>query len=54
MFGEAALGESAAALERALTSGQAAETCMMLAREMLALADRSGPADLRKAGGGAG
>ncbi|MEE4317734.1 MAG: response regulator [Erythrobacter sp.] len=54
MFGEAALGESAAALERALTSGQAAETCMMLAREMLALADRSGSADLRKAGGGAG
>ncbi len=47
MFGEAELGESAAALERALmTEGageSAAATCVRLARELLALADR--PAD---------
>ena len=47
MFGEAELGESAAALERALateSTGEGADaTCVTLARELLALADR--PAD---------
>ncbi|MFN3864623.1 MAG: ATP-binding protein [Erythrobacter sp.] len=48
MFGEAELGESAAALERALTrEGAGADpdaSCVALARELLALADRP-PAD---------
>jgi HPt (histidine-containing phosphotransfer) domain-containing protein len=43
MFGEAELGESASALERALAMEQEGGTCVILARELLALADR--PAD---------
>ncbi len=54
MFGEAPLGESAAALERALTMEQGAETCVALARELLALADRPADAELRKISRAAG
>jgi len=54
MFGEAELGESAAALERALAMEQGGETCVTLARELLALADRPEDAGLRKVGGAAG
>jgi HPt (histidine-containing phosphotransfer) domain-containing protein len=39
IFGEAALGDSAAALERALAMERNAETCVALARELLALKD---------------
>jgi HPt (histidine-containing phosphotransfer) domain-containing protein len=54
MFGEAALGESAAALERALAMEQAGETCVTLARELLALADRPADAELRNVSRAAG
>ncbi|MBI1402398.1 MAG: response regulator [Porphyrobacter sp.] len=56
MFGEPALGESAALLERALAAepdgvGEARET---LAHELLAIADRAADAPARKVGGAAG
>jgi hypothetical protein len=54
VFGEAALGDSAAALERALAMEQNAETCIALARELLALADRPADAELRKVSRAAG
>ena len=54
MFGEAALGESAAALERALAMEQAGEACVTLARELLALADRPAETGQRKIGDAAG
>ncbi|MCL9982452.1 MAG: ATP-binding protein [Erythrobacter sp.] len=54
MFGEADLGDSAAALERALAMEHGAETCIALARELLALADRPSKAELRKVGRAAG
>jgi len=54
MFGEAALGDSAAALERALAMEQNAETCIALARELLTLADRPADAELRKVSRAAG
>jgi PAS domain S-box-containing protein len=44
MFGEAALGEAAGALERALTGGADAATCAALAATLLAEADRSAAA----------
>jgi PAS domain S-box-containing protein len=43
MFGEAALGEAAGALERALTGGADTATCDALAAALLAEADRSAP-----------
>lgn len=58
MFGEAALGEAAAALERALgpenMGEQAGETCVTLAREWLALADRPSDTEPRSASRAAG
>ena len=54
MFGKAALGGSAAALERALAMEQNAETCVALARELLVLADRPSDAELRKVSRAAG
>lgn len=54
VFGEAALGDSAAALERALAMEQNAETCIALARELLALADLPANAELRKVSRAAG
>lgn len=54
MFGEAELGESAATLERALATGQAGETCVSLARELLALADRPADTGRRKVSRAAG
>ncbi|MFY7744131.1 MAG: ATP-binding protein [Erythrobacter sp.] len=58
MFGEAALGEGAAALERALgpenAGEQAGETCVTLAREWLALADRPAETEPRSASRAAG
>jgi hypothetical protein len=54
MFGEAALGDSAAALERALAMEQNAETCVALALELLLLADRPSDAELRKVNRAAG
>ncbi len=44
MFGEAALGKAAGALERALTGGADAATCAALAAALLAEADRSAAA----------
>jgi CheY-like chemotaxis protein/anti-sigma regulatory factor (Ser/Thr protein kinase)/HPt (histidine-containing phosphotransfer) domain-containing protein len=54
MFGEAALGDCAAALERALAMEQEAEACVTLARELLALADRPVDAEQRKVSRAAG
>jgi len=54
IFGEAALGDSAAALERALAMEQNAETCVALALELLLLADRPSDAELRKVNRAAG
>jgi PAS domain S-box-containing protein len=58
MFGEAALGEAAAALERALgpenMGVEAGETCVTLAREWLALADRPSDTEPRSASRAAG
>ncbi|WP_158094092.1 ATP-binding protein [Erythrobacter tepidarius] len=58
MFGEPDLGIAAAALERALAKASAGEnadtTCITLARELLALADRPVQAPRRKLGGTAG
>jgi hypothetical protein len=54
IFGEAALGDSAAALERALAMEQNAETCVALALELLLLADRRSDAELRKVNRAAG
>ncbi len=54
MFGEAALGTSAAALERALATDQEGEACVTLGRELLALADRPSSGDRRKVSRAAG
>ena len=54
MFGEAELGESAAALERALAMENADATCVTLARELLALADRPADAGMPRLGSAAG
>jgi PAS domain S-box-containing protein len=54
MFGEPELGESAAALERALAMEQAGEVCVTLARELLAVADRPAETGRRKIGDAAG
>lgn len=54
MFREAELGESAAALERALGMENAGATCVTLARELLALADRPADARMHKVGSAAG
>jgi HPt (histidine-containing phosphotransfer) domain-containing protein len=58
MFGEAELGDSAAALERALATEGAGEsagaTCVTLARELLALADRPADAEGRRLSSAAG
>ncbi|MEQ5787690.1 response regulator [Erythrobacter sp. NFXS35] len=53
MFGEPELGDSASALERALATAQAGETCAALARDLLALAHRSGDPGLNEVGSAA-
>ncbi len=54
MFGEAALGENAAALERALASQQPPDTREALARELLEQADGAANGQSSKAGHAAG
>jgi len=54
MFGEAALGENAAALERALASQQPPDTREALARELLEQADGAADGQSSKAGHAAG
>jgi PAS domain S-box-containing protein len=54
MFGEPELGESAAALERALMTAQEGGGCVMLARAFLALADRAADAGVQSIGRAAG
>lgn len=54
MFGEPELGESASALERALAMENAGPTCVTLARELLALADRPADPRMQKVGSAAG
>ncbi|WP_285711317.1 hybrid sensor histidine kinase/response regulator [Erythrobacter oryzae] len=51
MFGEAGLGIAAAALERALVTGEDAATCTALAARLIAEAEAHGAADSAAAGG---
>jgi len=51
MFGEPALGLAAAALERALVTGEDAGTCAALAAQLIAEAEAPGPPDAAAASG---
>jgi CheY-like chemotaxis protein len=51
MFGEPALGHAAAALERALVTGEDADTCTALAAQLIAAAEAPGPPDSAAAEG---